>query len=894
MNSLAKFLQSHKVNDELKQSPTHTRIGNKTLNIFGGSYYISDEDLDEFHSLYYNHIFINRNKEYLTEKQNGFAIAVDLDLRYSWDVEKRLHNESTIINILSNYTNSLIEMYDFKNGDNFDVFVLEKDNINRLPDKSLTKDGIHLLINIKMEHDLQMILREKIIKKTKDEDGIIINFNSRDKSTLALTNTLNTVFDESITRGTTNWMLFGSQKPENEPYKIVQAYNMIYDIDTFCDNEIENLEMNLDLFKKLSVQNKNNPSFPLKNKYKLLKETKQEVKQESKKEINNNKSSDYFIIDKAIDYGLLNDKAIDYKDWLNMMFGIKYTLGEEGYELFDKFSQLCPDKYNEDDIKKNWDVCKDTNKKPITMGSIVKWCKDNDNNKYKEILKLEKERKNDILIKTLQEEKQNDNEIDKMINNVIQSATDNSFAKLFHFIYGNEFKCVDVKNKLFYNFNKNKLWEEDNSGSNIRLILSNEMKQLFQDKINKLDTKIQSCNDEDLIKLLEKERKVVNEVMLKLEKRNEKNNISAEIYDLIKDIEFEKQLNKVECLMPLNNGMVLDMNTLERRERTIEDKFSFCCNAEYIEDDDEWVDKYFKSLFCDNLDTLQCFLDCIKTTFSGNLLRYLFICSGSGSNGKSLLFKCIGQIFNGFMDIISEKVIIQSKTQSNLNTEIEKLDKIRLGFLSELSEGDKLNEKMIKSISGGDPINLRTICKTDKTIYPTSTLWIAVNDEPEFKTEKAMINRIVNFPFNNSFPVDLNFEKELLGKKNEVFSYIMKHGRINNVVNPSAEMIEKKRQYIADQESNDLLKSYIDDYIELNVPEITGKGMKEKWCIKRDKFIESYKTWCKINDYKIKEITPTKFTSDLLKKYGICNDKSGGNTWYENIQYKEIIEEKEE
>ena len=49
------------------QKNTHTRIPGK--NSFAGSYIIPKERLPEFYALYYDHIFVKKKKEYLTEKQ---------------------------------------------------------------------------------------------------------------------------------------------------------------------------------------------------------------------------------------------------------------------------------------------------------------------------------------------------------------------------------------------------------------------------------------------------------------------------------------------------------------------------------------------------------------------------------------------------------------------------------------------------------------------------------------------------------------------------------------------------------------------------------------------------------------------------------------------------------
>ena len=48
---------------------------------------------------------------------------------------------------------------------------------------------------------------------------------------LPLTNSWKEVFDEGISKGTTNWQLFGSRKPHNEAYELTYHYNISVDED---------------------------------------------------------------------------------------------------------------------------------------------------------------------------------------------------------------------------------------------------------------------------------------------------------------------------------------------------------------------------------------------------------------------------------------------------------------------------------------------------------------------------------------------------------------------------------------------------------------------------------------------------------------------------------------
>ena len=74
---------------------THTRIGDQSLNIYGGSYVIPKEELSQFMKVYYESVFVNKRIEYLTERQldKGGGIFIDIDLRYKHEITTRQHND---------------------------------------------------------------------------------------------------------------------------------------------------------------------------------------------------------------------------------------------------------------------------------------------------------------------------------------------------------------------------------------------------------------------------------------------------------------------------------------------------------------------------------------------------------------------------------------------------------------------------------------------------------------------------------------------------------------------------------------------------------------------------------------------------------------------------------
>ena len=216
---LTEFLAKHSAKNDKGQPCTHTRIPDKDLNIYAGSYIIPKEELPVFYSLYYDNVFNKKRKEYLTERQSetGGPMAVDFDFRYNYDVDTRQHTKEHIQDMILLYIETLKEFFLFEENKPFDIFIFEKPNVNRLEDKSVTKDGIHMVIGVQIDHTMQLMIRDKMITSLQEVWD------------LPLVNTWESVLDEGISKGTTNWQLFGSRKPGNEAYELTQHFIISYD-----------------------------------------------------------------------------------------------------------------------------------------------------------------------------------------------------------------------------------------------------------------------------------------------------------------------------------------------------------------------------------------------------------------------------------------------------------------------------------------------------------------------------------------------------------------------------------------------------------------------------------------------------------------------------------------
>lgn len=556
----------------------------------------------------------------------------------------------------------------------------------------------------------------------------------------------------------------------------------------------------------------------------------------------------------------------DHKDWNTIGQALKNDLGEEAVEPFVKWTY----KFGS------------TNKKAEAVNQITKHIK-----------KAPMKQKDRLSIGTIHfhAKKYNLNAYNLRFNKssvipeqfldieeTMFDCGDYGYAIYFCKKWGHLFKCVDIEKKLYYNFNELCLWEYSKTGQKIREIISNEMANDYKQYQNYLLEQVQKYSKyEENAEKLQRKIKKVSEVLIKLGKTNDKNNITREIQDKIFDGTFENLLNKRKYFLPIKNNKMFNMKTLEVTDRTINDLFSYECDANYVdmtEIEEKDIEQYFLDLFCGKEDTMQVVLNILKSCLTGETLRYIYFFTGSGCNGKSLLFNILNKIFNKSIDTIDTRVILESKS-SNLTTEYEKLDKCRIGYVTELKETDVLNTTNIKKWTGGDPIDFRGLYQSNKTIYPTSNPFVLTNQMAKYLVEKAMMDRTVVVQFNNVFEVDITFESKMLEKRDFIFSFIMKYGVIQDKFELTEEMLYAKECYKNDNIKIDYLQEFIDKTYKI-VPFVK----KEK--IERDNFRSCYNEFLKSKGQSYDTSSNQKFTR-LIREKNFGVKESHGKTFYTGL-----------
>lgn len=906
---------------------THTKIGNKELNIFGGSYNIPN--LSEFWDKYYQYVFVEKNKEYLTEKQliDDGPLLIDVDLRYEASIKSRQHNKDHLIDLISLYANKLNLLYDIPNGSKINVYVYEKPDVNSMDDK--TKDGIHIVFCIKMHKSHQCVLRKMVISEIK---GIWDN--------IPITNNYEDVFDEGITKGFVNWQIYGSRKPHHKAYSLTYLFEIIYDSEEEiwnikeCNISKINIQEHLPL---MSARYKNHQSFELTNNSSILEKIENE-----KKELNNREHKQKVnVISNKVDLDMYDFSKIDnmatldnliecfideiscteyeikethqftmilpenyyacgsYNKWIRVGWALKNT-HEKLFLTWIKFSsQDSSFKFSEVQnmhaMWKNFDV---KNNDGLTNRSIMFWAKTDNLVEYK---KIRNETISYYIEQTLQ----------TMI--LKDKVAEFDLAVVLYQLFKDQFVCVSIKNNQWYEY-KNHKWNEIDSGSTLRLLISKKMHDIYCAKSHELIEVItkKENNDENTENLKTRSLKL-GDICILLKTTSWKNNIMREAKELFYDKEFMNKLDSNVYLLCFNNYVVDFKNKIHRKGKP-DDYISKSTNIDYIpykvltssnkssnnnyDSIIKEINKFMDELFPDEQLRRYMWEHLASTLIGTNDNQTFNIYTGSGCNGKSKLVELMSRCLGDYKATVPITLITQSRNCiGSTSPEIVALMGVRYAVMQEPSKGDTINEGIMKEITGGDPIQGRALFKDSVTFTPqfklvvcTNVLFdINTNDDGTWRRIRIcdFMSKFLEAPYENedkfpksNFPYQYLIDKKI-DEKFTLWAPVLASMLVNIVYETEGKVNDVKIvTAVSDKyrEGQDYLTEFAKEKI----------SRKRDKSIKKTEIMEEFKKWY-IMQYGRNNIPNGKEITDYMnKQYGKCNK----GKWYNvEINYEDASDD---
>jgi len=911
-NDLSDFLSKHSVNKSTgagnQKIITHTRIGSQELNVYAGAFSIDKEELPVFRRLYYEHVFVKSRKEYLTEKQsNGTGpILVDLDFRYDYDVTKHLHTKEHVQDLVQLYLEELKEFFVFEENKSFPIFIMEKPNVNRVADKQITKDGIHMIIGIQMDNTLQMMLRDKILEQIGDIWE------------LPLKNNWSEVLDEGISGGYINWQMYGSQKPGHEAYRL--TYYLTAELDINDNNWITTAKdpKDIDLLKDLHLLSAQydghlkcdiNPKIKEEYTKRLENKTNKAKKSNTKGKIN-------IIFEEEQDGEIqLSDiknqetlkKAVDY-----IMVNLK--VNEQFIKETHEYTQILPAKYyqpgshlintqvgfalkhTDDRLFLSWIMLRakasdfdfndiahqykrwknDFTKRPdgVTRASIMYWAKQDAYEEYKKVKA---------------------NTVDQYIEDTIFEAGDWDYAMVLYHLFKDKYVCSSITNKKWYVFNKHR-WEKD-EGQRLRMAISKDLFELYSAKQSEYLAESQHYepSDENHEKFQRKIKKIA-EICIKLKKTNDKNNIMRESMEIFFDKDFAKNIDSNPYLMCFTNG-VFDFKSKQFRDGYPQDYITKTTGIPYIPFETEKnveigndIMTFMEQLFPQE-DLCKYMWDHLASVLIGVKKEHAFnIYRGSGSNGKSILTDLMSQCLGDYKGTVPITLVTDKRSSiGGATPEVMQLKGVRYAVMQEPSKDAIINEGIMKELTGGDPLLGRALYCDSEIFIPQFSLVVCTNALFEIKSNDdgtwrrmKLVDFLAKFISEGEthtddtkyvFPKDKSL-KEKLPKWAPVFiSMLIKRAcETEGEVKDCPEVVAASNKY---RQSQDAISGFIIDKII---------KVENPYGVNQTSLNNAFKEWFQINYGNRRAPKMSELIEAMIKKFGNKNPKS--NKW-NNIKIKE-------
>lgn len=756
------FMYKYKVTGK-DVSHTHTRIPGKGKNLYAAKYDIPPEEYSQFCELYYNYVHINKNEEHLTEvqmKDGRGPILIDLDIKYDIDVNERPpeNNHDFKMCVIEIYMNCLKKMLDFETNIVIPIYVFEKPKVHIDTENNRTKDGVHIVLGIQMENKYQEELRKLVLKE-------IIDTEYEELTSLPLTNSWENVFDEAIPKGT-NWQLYGSNKPGNQKYSLINIIHVTYDDDGefMYDEDVtlpQTAEEKRELFTKVSAHYCGNPYFCLNEDFVASLERNPRAVNSRKSRRVKQSSNDTMILSINGDYSDITcEKQLDimieeflhttndtcsseysfrdiymyvmilpeeyYTDrnkWIEVGWALK-NVDFRMFIVWMKFSCQWSE-FSFDDIPTRFEEWQkfDVGEHCKTKGSIVFWANEYWSNACREDPDLENEF--DKIYKS---------SIDYYVQRSIDEPEDYNFAMVLFKMYGDKFKCADIKNNTWFHFENNR-WVESIHANKLYLNISTIQYQLYNIKLMPYVSKLQSIEDENDPEWNKTKKTIghLRKICDRLKNTTSKEKIIKESKHLFYDKDFYKLLDMNPYIFGFTNGVV-DFQMNKFRIGMKEDYLSKSCGLKYIPKE-EWdptivsqIEQYMKQLFPEDelYKYMWEYMASIPLGKDPNQTFNNFY--GKGQNGKSKFIEILGSLLGDYYEIVPESYVTGKRSSvEGTQSSIAKLKGVRFACINEPKEGDSLNEGVMKELTGGDEIVARQLHKESIRFKPQFKLAVATN-----------------------------------------------------------------------------------------------------------------------------------------------------------------------
>jgi putative DNA primase/helicase len=257
----------------------------------------------------------------------------------------------------------------------------------------------------------------------------------------------------------------------------------------------------------------------------------------------------------------------------------------------------------------------------------------------------------------------------------------------------------------------------------------------------------------------------------------------------------------------------------------------------------------------------------------------MFICYGTGANGKSTLFETVLDILGDYGHTAEFGTFLNTdKKNVRVQEAVGKLKGTRFAVAAETDSNRNWDAALIKQLTGGDTLIGATLHNDSFEFRPSHKLWFQCNHLPGFKDGSyGLERRLIVIPFLAVFKngaVDPNIKDKLLAEKDAIFAWLVEGAKMylrDGLGEKPAMVSEATREYIED---NNTLGRFITECLESDV---TAK-------IRSSELYLRYLEWCSKNNEAPQD---QRYFPQSMVERGVRKTKQNGVAYFKGYRIKQ-------
>jgi phage/plasmid-associated DNA primase len=420
----------------------------------------------------------------------------------------------------------------------------------------------------------------------------------------------------------------------------------------------------------------------------------------------------------------------EYTNYLKLTTIVKSNYGEESFETYDNICKNYKG-YKKNDNIKIWQSVKS---EKISLGTLLFWCKEDDFNKYSEII------------------------VNKYKDLTI---SDNFCCEILSLINQN---IIWKDGNLYYY--DGKIWR---NGEYAMLMFKDF---IDNDLYNYINLHILSCHTKtgNIQKLISQ----LNRIQKQSGKKDIIETSKQHKFKFNKDDDETVEFNKDWFLFPMKSK-VYNLLTEEFEDYTREMYITETCGYDYVKpkeqidiDKENKIDEEFDNLLnkiFTNEEIKRKFLMICSTGLENRLNQKIHFFTGCGGNGKSLLCDYLNAVYSKLYKSADTEIITLNGKKDDVK--LAEISNKRVVMFPEPDKTQKINAGIMRKITGEAKLNARFLYQNGTEKKNVGTYIVCSNSMPTLSAEPEVADarRFEIIPFKSLFTQ----EKHLIDHKQNIF-----------------------------------------------------------------------------------------------------------------------------